>query len=84
MVELIKAYISTHMQTKITSFPANDCLNFFNVGLLFFSVTHLLRSYRLNIILPEFETRELVNNFRNLTISNEKEHTPKILASLQS
>ena len=36
------------------------------------------------IILPEFETRELVNNFRNLTISNEKTDTPKIRSSLQS
>ena len=38
----------------------------------------------LSIILPKFETRELVNNFRNLTISNEKANTQKIRSSLQS
>ena len=36
------------------------------------------------IILPEIRTRGLVNNFRNLTISNEKANTPKIRTSLQS
>ncbi len=42
------------------------------------------QSLGLIIILPKFETRELVNNFRNLTISNEKANTQKIRSSLQS
>ncbi len=37
-----------------------------------------------NIILPEIRTSGLVNNFRNLTTTNEKANTPKIRSRLQS
>jgi hypothetical protein len=39
---------------------------------------------RHSIILPEIQTSGVVNSFRNLTISNEKELTQKIRTSLQS
>ena len=51
-----------------------------NPAVLIFYLSILI----LFIILPEFEARELVNNFRNLTISNEKANTQKIRSSLQS
>jgi len=56
-------------------------LSGYEIGLFYFS-GHGLQIE--GIILPEFKTRELVNNFRNLTISNEKTDTQKIRSSLQS
>jgi transposase len=43
-----------------------------------------VRSRQDCIILPEFKTRELVNNFRNLTISNEKNTRRKFSSSFKA